>query len=202
MKPYIAAYKAGASTPSVDQDQLVYWYRPTPKNVQCTSDPLGPPNGRDLLTDAVFVTTLLRSAGQLSVTSGGQSFTIDVPAGVSTHNFTMGVGSQSFKVTKSGSTVLSGVGGLDIKNTCATYNFNAYVGSINGTSIDPPPGTTITSKTTTSTLKTTSTTKVSTTTVKPPVTTTSVQTTTTSPTKAPQTTTSQPGSGSKSLFIP
>lgn len=190
MKPYIAAYKAGLSAPVVNQDQLVYWYRPTPKNTQCTGDPLGPPNGRDLLADVVFVTTLLTAPGQLTVQSGGNApVTIDVPAGVTTHNFTMGVGSQQFHVSRSGSQILGGTGGLDIKNTCTFYNFNAYVGSFNGTGGgNSPPSSTSSSTTARPTTSTSSTsTKVppppstSTATTAPPttITTTSVKPTST-----------------------
>ena len=34
MVPYIAAYKAGQNTVSIQEDQLVYWYRPHFKNAQ------------------------------------------------------------------------------------------------------------------------------------------------------------------------
>ena len=204
MKPYIAAYKAGASQPSVDQDQLVYWYRPTPKDVQCTGDPLGPPNGRDLLTDAIFVTTLLTSPGQLTVQSGNNSpVTLDVPAGVTTHNFTMGVGSQSFSFSRSGSTILGGAGGLDITDTCVYYNYNAYVGSFNGTGsgTSPPPPTTTTTKGPTSSATKTS--IKSTTTTKPTTTTTTKQTTTTSSTysRTSTTITSTTTTTSSSMYL-
>ncbi|KAJ6510689.1 glycoside hydrolase [Mycena sanguinolenta] len=129
MQPYIAAYKAGASTPIVDADGLVYWYRPTPKGVKCTNDPLPAPNGIDLLTDAIFVTTMLTELANLTVTSGSQApVTISVGPGVVTNNFTMGVGSQTFALSRNGVQILGGVGGLEIADTCATYNFNAYVG--------------------------------------------------------------------------
>lgn len=34
-KPYIAAFKTGSSTPIIERDMLVYWHRPTLKNVEC-----------------------------------------------------------------------------------------------------------------------------------------------------------------------
>ncbi|PQE29288.1 alpha-13-glucanase mutanase protein [Rutstroemia sp. NJR-2017a BBW] len=127
-KPYIAAYKAGATTPSVTQDQLVYWYRPTPKDIKCTNDTLGPPNGIQYLADEIFVTTLLKSPATLIVTSGSNTpVAINVPAGIVTTNFTMGVGNQYFQVTRNGSPILSGYGGLNIANTCQKYNYNAYL---------------------------------------------------------------------------
>jgi glucan endo-1,3-alpha-glucosidase len=134
MKPYIAAYKSGASAPTVTADQLVYWYRPTPWDVTCSGDPLGPPNGRDLLADVVFVTTLLTSPANLTVQSGGNApVTIQVPAGIVTNNFTMGLGAQTFQVTRNNVSLMGGTGGLQITNTCTFYNYNAYVGSFNAT---------------------------------------------------------------------
>lgn len=130
MKPYIAAYKSGASQPTVDSDGLVYWYRPTPKDAQCTSDSLGDATGKELLEDVVFVSTLLTQPGELTVTSGSQPpVTVPAPAGISTFNFTMGVGSQQFKVSRGGSTILGGTGGKDISGSCQKFNYNAYVGS-------------------------------------------------------------------------
>lgn len=34
-KPYIAAFKTGSPTPIIERDMLVYWHRPTLKNVEC-----------------------------------------------------------------------------------------------------------------------------------------------------------------------
>ncbi|KAF7302058.1 hypothetical protein MIND_00772300 [Mycena indigotica] len=127
---YIAAYKSGASAPVVNSDQLVYWYRAFPKNTVCTGDTLGPPNGINLLQDLIFVTTLVTSPATLTVTSGSFApVTINVPAGVTTHNFTMGIGSQTFVLSRNGVQLAGGVGGMRTSNTCTIYNFNAYVGS-------------------------------------------------------------------------
>ncbi|KAL4787947.1 glycoside hydrolase [Aspergillus varians] len=129
-KPYIAAYKAGEKTPTVESDQLVYWYRPTPKGVTCSKDPLGPPNGVNLLADSVFVTTLLTEPATLTVTSGSQqSVSVEVDAGIVTTDFPMDVGVQSFSVRRNGEEILGGDGGLDIQDHCDYYNFNVYVGS-------------------------------------------------------------------------
>jgi glucan endo-1,3-alpha-glucosidase len=129
MKPYIAADKAGASVPTVDTDGLVYWYRPTPKDTRCTNDTLPAPNGINLLSDVVFVTTMLTASATLTVTSGSLApVSINVGAGIVTSNFTMGVGTQTFAVSRNGAKILGGDGGLKIASTCTTYNFNAYVG--------------------------------------------------------------------------
>ncbi|KAJ5506348.1 hypothetical protein N7453_005305 [Penicillium expansum] len=112
-KPYIAAYKSGAKAPTVEADEVVYWYRPTPKGVVCTGDNLSAPMGAGMLSDSIFVTTMLTSPATLTVQSGNNApVSIDVPAGIVTSNVTMGVGSQSFKVTRNGQTILSGQGGF------------------------------------------------------------------------------------------
>ncbi|KAF7956672.1 hypothetical protein EAE96_004005 [Botrytis aclada] len=197
-KPYIAAYKSGASTPTVTEDQLVYWYRPTPKGITCTNDTLGPPNGREMLADDIFVTTLLTKPATLVVTSGDKTpVSVDVPAGIVTTNFTMGLGNQYFMVTRKGSPVLNGYGGLNIADKCEKYNFNAYVGSLNGTSNDgPPPPTTTTSTSTLITTTSTSTSSTSSpitttsTTSIPPISTTSSSSSTTKSTSMTTSTTS------------
>ncbi|KAL4903168.1 hypothetical protein BDW74DRAFT_180036 [Aspergillus multicolor] len=128
-KPYIAAYKAGAKEATVESDQLVYWYRPTPKGVTCSKDPLGPPQGINLLEDSVFVTTLLTEPATLVVGSGPNEFWIDVDAGIVTSTVPMGVGSQDFHIRRNDEVILGGPGGMDISNQCDYYNFNVYVGS-------------------------------------------------------------------------
>ncbi|KAL9488233.1 hypothetical protein ACSS6W_000510 [Trichoderma asperelloides] len=128
-KPYIAAYKAGASSPTVSADEIVYWYRTTPHGTQCSNDSLGIPRGAELMHDLVFVSTLLTQPAQLTVTSGNVApITVNADAGIHVFNFTMGVGKQSFSVSRGGKQILGGQSAKDITNSCQTYNFNAYVG--------------------------------------------------------------------------
>ncbi|OAA32413.1 glycoside hydrolase family 71 protein [Moelleriella libera RCEF 2490] len=130
MKPYIAAYKAGASQPKVDSDQLVYWYRPTPKGTPCSADSVGDARGKELLEDLVFVTTLLTRPAQLLVKSGSrQAVTVNAPSGVATYNFTMGIGAQEFSLSRNGNRVIGGKSQKDVVDFCRTFNYNAYVGS-------------------------------------------------------------------------
>lgn len=186
MKPYIAAYKAGASAPTVTADQMVYWYRPTPWDVTCTGDPLGPPDGRDFLADVVFVTTLLTSPANLTVQSGSNAAsTISMPAGIVTHNFTMGLGSQTFQVSRNGVPLMGGTGGLQITNTCTYYNYNAYVGSFNATGGSGGTTSTKTSSSSTSTTSRLTTSSSSSTSTKATSTTTKATTTSTSSSATP-----------------
>lgn len=130
-KPYIQAYKAGEDSPTIDTEELVYWYRPTPKGVTCSNDTLPPPNGRDMLSDTIFVATMLKDNATLTITSGSnQPVSVEVGPGIVTTNVTMGVGAQSFSVSRNNKTILSGNGGLNVTDECETYNYNVYVGSV------------------------------------------------------------------------
>lgn len=192
MKPYISAYKSGARKPTVSKDQLVYWYRPTPKNTVCTGDSVGPSNGYQLLSDSIFITTLLTSPATLIVTSGKRTpVAINVPAGIFTSNVTMGVGGQFFYIQRNGVTIMSGLGGRVVTDKCQFYNFNAYVGSFDtSNSIGPAPSVAstlaVSTTTRTTTTKTTSKTTAQATTTK---TTSRTTTTTKKTTTAPKTTT-------------
>ncbi|GLB39928.1 putative glycoside hydrolase family 71 protein [Lyophyllum shimeji] len=147
-KPFIAAYKAGASSPDsfITQDQLVYWYRITPKNLNCDSTDttmvpannasgnyfMGRPNGYDSMQDQVFVVSLLTSPGTVVVNSAGTVYTYNAPAGASAIAVDFKVGTQSFSLVRNGQTVLSGTSLKAIQNTCpcGLYNFNSYVGTV------------------------------------------------------------------------
>ncbi|KAK6345647.1 hypothetical protein TWF718_007557 [Orbilia javanica] len=149
-KPYITAYKAGASSPTVTEEKLVYWYRPHPKGLTC-SDPLAKPTGWDFAQDKIFVATLLTSPAQLIVKSGGNSeVTINVGAGIVLSSVDMATGVQNFKLRRNNCDIISGNGGIQVASSCTRYNFNAYVGEFS-----PSSGTCTTTTTTRSTTTTT-----------------------------------------------
>ncbi|CEJ55791.1 Putative Function: mutA of P. purporogenum hydrolysis 1 (Precursor) [Penicillium brasilianum] len=148
-KPFIAAYKAGVTValPYIQEEKLVYWYRPTKKDLNCDATDTtmqgnpnnssgnffaGRPNGHESMADEVFVVSLLKSAARVTVQSGDQSATFDAPAGISAHRAPMGVGKQKFAVSRNGQDILSGTSLKDIVDTCicGIYNFNAYVGML------------------------------------------------------------------------
>jgi glucan endo-1,3-alpha-glucosidase len=84
-----------------------------------------------MLSDTVFVATMLKDNAPLTITSGSEDpVTVEVGAGIVTTNVTMGLGTQSFSVSRDGKTILSGNGGLNITDQCETYNYNVYVGSV------------------------------------------------------------------------
>lgn len=132
-EPYIAAYKAGAKEVSVSEEKLVYWYRGSPKAACGSFD------GIDTLQDAVFVVALLKTPGTVSISSGANTQTFDAPAGASAFQLDMGVGKQTFSLTRDGAPVLSSTGALEISNACSPVNLNPFVGVAKGTASVPSP---------------------------------------------------------------
>lgn len=154
-KPYIAAFKDGADSVDdyITDDQVIYWYRPTPSTVECDSTDNtmgagsnasgnyfnGKPNGYEVMQDEVFVVTLLTADASLSVTSGDTTQTFDAKAGANAFSVPMGVGQQKFSVTRDDETILSGTSLKDIQDECicGIYNFNTYVGTLPEQASDP-----------------------------------------------------------------
>ncbi|KAF3904064.1 hypothetical protein ABW20_dc0109196 [Dactylellina cionopaga] len=147
-KPFIAAYKAGATSVDsfIQEEQVVYWYRPTPRSLNCdatdtcmvTADNssgnyfMGRPNGWETMEDAVFAVALLKSPGTVIVNSGSNQRVFNAPAGASAFSVPMGVGKQSFILARNNQVVYSGTSPKDIVDICicGIYNFNPYVGAI------------------------------------------------------------------------
>lgn len=154
-KPFIAAYHAGATSVNsyIKTDQLIYWYRPTLRALDCDATDTtmvpasntsgnyfeGRPNGWEDMADSVFVVSMLTAPGVVTVTSGGNTQSFNAPAGASAWQVDMQVGQQQFSLTRGGSTVLSGVSLKNISPICicGIYNFNAYVGTLPAGFSDP-----------------------------------------------------------------
>ncbi|KAH8427539.1 glycoside hydrolase family 71 protein [Aspergillus melleus] len=147
-KPYIAAFKAGATSVGehITDDELIYWYRPNPRDTDCDATDTcmadanndsgnyfkGRPNGWESMEDSVFVVSLLTSPATVQVTSGGNTKSFEAPAGAASFKVDMGVGKQQFSVVRDGNEVLSGTSQKDIIDgcVCGLYNFNAFVGTL------------------------------------------------------------------------
>ena len=106
--------------------KIIYWYRPHTKTAKC-ADGVGPPLGSEMVEDAVFAAALLPGAGSLTITSGSNTVTRKVSAGITPLSAPMGTGRPTFVLkNKSGRIVLKGEGSLAItRDRCASYNFNA-----------------------------------------------------------------------------
>lgn len=148
-KPFIAAYKAGDKyiDKYITEEKLFYWYRPTPRDVDCDSTDntmdgnpnnasgnfaRGKPTGWDTMQDAVFVVAFLKSSATVIVFSGMNSKLFEAPAGASAFTAPMGVGQQRFAVIRDGKTIMEGTSLKDIVDACicGIYNFNPYVGTV------------------------------------------------------------------------
>ena len=137
VKPFIAAYKAGATSVDnyITNDQIVYWYRQNLKSLDCSATDTcevpapnasgnyfeGVPNGWQDMQDSVFVVSLLKEAGQLTVHSGSNSQAFNVPAGASLNEVAMGLGQQSFILSRNGAAV-SGLSGASLKDITGVCN--------------------------------------------------------------------------------
>lgn len=133
-KPFIAAFKAGATSVDdyITEDQLIYWYRPTTSDAECDSTDNtmaaatndsgnyfhGKPNGYQDLQDAVFVIAMLTADGTVTINSGGTTSTFDAVAGANAFQVPMGVGQQTFSLTRDSKTILSGTSLKDIQDQC------------------------------------------------------------------------------------
>ncbi|KAL7817948.1 carbohydrate-binding module family 24 protein [Trichoderma aethiopicum] len=148
-KPFIAAFKNGDTDVSkyIEDEHVVYWYRRNLKSLNCDATDTtfnapannasgnyfeGIPNGWQTMDDDVYVVTLLKSSASLSVTSGGNSRSFNVPAGATLNTVPAGLGKQSFAVSRNGQNILSGTSLMDITDVCncGIYNFNAFVGEL------------------------------------------------------------------------
>ncbi|KAM3072132.1 Protein memo1 [Clarireedia jacksonii] len=146
--PFIKAFHEFKNSPraAISTDQLIYWYRPNPLSLDCDSTDTtmlpadnssgsyynGKPNGWETVSDSIFVTALLTSPADISVISGGSTYQYSASAGVSAFSVPMGIGQQSFALSRDGKTVQSATSKRDITETCGcgNYNFNAYVGTV------------------------------------------------------------------------
>ncbi|KAF5344413.1 hypothetical protein D9758_015478 [Tetrapyrgos nigripes] len=131
-KPFIAAYKAGASSPSayIQNDRLIYWYRITPKSLNCNSTDI--PDGWNTMSDNIFVVSLLTSPGTVAVQTGAMVYTFNAAAGAPAVSVPFQVRAQTFTLSRNRSKVIGATSLKQIQNTCqcGIYNFNAYVGTV------------------------------------------------------------------------
>lgn len=89
---------------------------------------IGRPDGWETMEDSVFLVSLFTAGADITVTSGGSSQTLSASAGANAFQVPMGVGSQTFSVTRNGQTVFQGTSLKQIIDgcVCGLYNFNAY----------------------------------------------------------------------------
>nr|XP_019045434.1 hypothetical protein I302_05824 [Kwoniella bestiolae CBS 10118]OCF24364.1 hypothetical protein I302_05824 [Kwoniella bestiolae CBS 10118] len=119
--PYIKAWKSGAKTPIVERDQVFYWYRPHLKSAECdASDNYGSkPDGWDIVSDSIFVTTMTKLGGTLKVTSGSNQPVMKlVEPGVQSIEVPMGAGKQVFEFSTLSGGYQKGEATVDVSDQC------------------------------------------------------------------------------------
>lgn len=155
-KPFIAAYKNKDTNVAeyIEKDQIIYWYRRNLKALNCDATDTtsgrapskpnenyfqGRPDGWQTMEDAVYVVSLLQSAGTVIVKSGSNTVTKEVPAGATLIKVDAGLGKQTFTLKRGSNNVLSDTSLMDITSVCpcGLYNFNAYVGTVAASFSDP-----------------------------------------------------------------
>ena len=129
---YIDWFKTGAP-PEIATDRLFYFYRLHPKDVPGPAVPgqSGFPRGVEGLQDMVFVTAFLSQPGQVTVQSGTESQSFDLPAGVHHVDIPFQMGCPRVTLTRGGRTVIDKTGELPITND-GWSNFNYFSGSASG----------------------------------------------------------------------
>nr|XP_018262177.1 uncharacterized protein I303_05193 [Kwoniella dejecticola CBS 10117]OBR84335.1 hypothetical protein I303_05193 [Kwoniella dejecticola CBS 10117] len=139
--PYIKAWKAGAKQPIVEKDQVFYWYRPHLKSAECdATDNFGSkPDGWDIVSDSIFVTTMTKLGGTVKITSGNNQPVLKiVKAGVDSVQIPMGAGKQVFEFFTLTGGYKKGEATVDISDKCwvpksgsnstGIYNYNYHAG--------------------------------------------------------------------------
>ncbi|MGI4788516.1 MAG: endo-1,3-alpha-glucanase family glycosylhydrolase [Janthinobacterium lividum] len=127
-KYFINWYKSGVK-PAITKDSIYYFYRTNPKNAVATNDNRGPVTGiSGDLEDDIYVTANLTAPATLAVTTGTQTLTYSVPAGMSNTRVPFQTGSQSFQLLRGGKSIIS-QSGQPIVKVPTTYNFNLYSGT-------------------------------------------------------------------------
>lgn len=113
--PFMAAYRAGATspTPYITSESIVYWYRPRPRNVPCPLDPLGPPYAYTWAADSVFAATILTSPATLTITSGRMKASRLMQPGIQWLSVPMGAGYPSFSLRRGSEVRLHSVRSAD-----------------------------------------------------------------------------------------
>ncbi|WWD02288.1 hypothetical protein V865_000327 [Kwoniella europaea PYCC6329] len=129
IKYYAPAFKTG-SYPSAN-DQLVLWSRPHPKAATATSPSMSRPTGWNNTDDLLYVWVVLKSAATVTVTSGSNSVSWNLSAGVNKVSVKSAAGSIGAKIIRSGSTVKSydSTGSFTYTTSPSDYNYNYFVAS-------------------------------------------------------------------------
>ncbi|WVQ85464.1 hypothetical protein IAT38_007629 [Cryptococcus sp. DSM 104549] len=127
---YATAFKTG-SYPTISDDQIFMWARPHSHDATASSDSIGKPTGWSYTEDYLYAVVLTTEAATVTLTSGSNTETFSVSAGLTKLKVALSAGSISGSIARSGSTVASYDAGSAFSYTTSpsTYNYNYFVGS-------------------------------------------------------------------------
>ncbi|MGH8019516.1 MAG: endo-1,3-alpha-glucanase family glycosylhydrolase, partial [Opitutaceae bacterium] len=142
-EPYLAAYKAGKTTPSFSKDRMFLAYQLHPKWAApvagSTEGIFGGRLWRSALTDRIYASVHLTAPARIRI--NGQT-SQEFPAGAAHFSIPLEVGSApEVAIVRNGSVVKSGQGPLPITNSVKTgaWNYLAVEVAADSSSGTPPP---------------------------------------------------------------
>jgi len=119
---YIQWFKTGAP-PQIAKDALFYFYRTQPMAMKARNDPAGPVDWfLGPVADMIYVTTCLKDAAVLTVSSGSTRLSYNLLPGLQHTRVPFQPGVQAFSLSRHGATFAS-TGGRDIITSAELYDF-------------------------------------------------------------------------------
>lgn len=129
-KFYSDAYKTGAY-PEIEEDSLVLWSRPHPKDATARNDTVPRPKDADKADDALYAVVLAKAPAKVTIYSGKSEHSFDVPQGLSKIKIPSAPGTIGGFVERDGrkTTQYDSGGRFEYTDKPEEYNFNYYVGA-------------------------------------------------------------------------
>ncbi|ORY25195.1 glycosyl hydrolase family 71-domain-containing protein [Naematelia encephala] len=129
-KYYATAFKTG-SYPAIETDTIIMWSRPHAHDATASDDSVGKPTGWDWTEDYLYAVVLATSPAVVSLTSGDETTTFAVSAGLSKLKVASNSGTINGRIIRDGSVVTSyyAYNDFDYTQSPSTYNYNYFVGS-------------------------------------------------------------------------
>jgi hypothetical protein len=107
LNAYYAAWFLTGKQPSITHDVLYYFYRSEPTDAASPSQSAFKRVGTAPAKDDIELLAFLTAPGTISISIGGQNFTQNAPAGVTSFKVPLQPGTPEFSVSRDGSTVFS-----------------------------------------------------------------------------------------------
>ncbi|KDQ33034.1 glycoside hydrolase family 71 protein [Pleurotus ostreatus PC15] len=103
---YITAFQTG-SYPAITKDVIYFWARTHPVAATASSDSLGKPSGWNWVQDTLWAVVFATSPGSVTLTSGTNTQTFSVNAGVNKLKLPLSPGKITVSMTKNGQVIIN-----------------------------------------------------------------------------------------------